>query len=101
MANYTEEFFWLCVVACTGLWGVVNNAGVCYLADLEMTSEKLFRKILDVNLLGVVNVTKAFLPLIRQAKGRIVNVSSIAGLLHITVFVYILWGLLIALWMLF
>jgi len=44
-----------------------------------MTSEKLFRKVLDVNLLGLVNMTKTFLPLIRLAKGRIVNMSSIAG----------------------
>jgi len=44
-----------------------------------MTSEKLFRKVLDVNLLGLVDVTKTFLPLIRLAKGRIVNMSSIAG----------------------
>lgn len=68
----------LCTVA-AGLWGIVNNAGICYLADLEMTSEKLFRKVLDVNLLGLISVTKAFLPLVRQAKGRIVNMSSIAG----------------------
>ena len=67
----------------TGLWGIVNNAGICYLAELEMTSEKLFRKVLDVNLLGLVNVTKTFLPLIRLAKGRIVNMSSIAGSSHI------------------
>lgn len=63
----------------TGLWGIVNNAGICYLADLEMTSENLFRKVLDVNLLGMVGVTRTFLPLIRLSKGRIVNMSSIAG----------------------
>lgn len=77
--------FLFCVFVHTGLWGIVNNAGVCYLAELEMTSEKLFRKILDINLLSMVNVTKTFLPLIRLAKGRIVNVSSIAGSLHCTV----------------
>ena len=66
-------------MVCAGLWGIVNNAGICYLADLEMTSEKLFRKVLDVNLLGLINVTTAFLPLVRLAKGRIVNMSSIAG----------------------
>jgi len=50
-----------------------------------MTSDKLFRKVLDVNLLGLVNVTKMFLPLVRLAKGRIVNMSSIAGSLFIIV----------------
>ena len=72
-------------VFCAGLWGVVNNAGIGCVAELEMTSEKLFRKVLDVNLLGLINVTKTFLPLIRLAKGRVVNMSSIAGSLHITV----------------
>jgi len=60
----------------------VNNAGIVYLAELEMTSVKLFRKVLDVNLLGVINVTKTFLPLVRLAKGRIVNMSSITGLTY-------------------
>lgn len=62
-----------------GLWGVVNNAGVWYFADLEMTSDKVMRRVFDVNLFGAVNVTKSVLPLIRKAKGRIINVSSILG----------------------
>jgi len=72
----------------TGLWSIVNNAGIGYLAELEMTSEKLFRKVLDVNLLGMVNVTKTFLPLIRLAKGRIVNMSSVTGTLYILTYLY-------------
>lgn len=80
-----------CVTVHTGLWSIVNNAGIGYLAELEMTSEKLFRKVLDVNLLGMVNVTRMFLPLIRLAKGRIVNMSSITGSLCFKVFIYILW----------
>jgi len=68
-----------CCAVRAGLWGIVNNAGICYLADLEMTSERLFREMLDVNLLGLVNVTNAFLPLVRLAKGRVVNMSSITG----------------------
>ena len=63
----------------TGLWGIVNNSGVWYFAELEMTSEKLFRRIMDVNLFGAINVTRSLLPLVRQAKGRIVNVSSLLG----------------------
>lgn len=62
-----------------GLWGLVNNAGVFYIADIEMTSEKVFRQILDINLFGMVRITKAFLPLVRKAKGRVVNMSSLAG----------------------
>lgn len=62
-----------------GLWGVVNNAGVWYFSELEMTSEKVMRRVMDVNLFGAVNVTKSLLPLVRKAKGRIVNVSSLLG----------------------
>ena len=68
-----------CVFRHTGLWSIVNNAGIGYLAELEMTSVNLFRKILDVNLLGMANVTSTFLPLIRLAKGRVVNMSSVTG----------------------
>lgn len=64
-----------------GLWGLVNNAGVHYFAELEMTSDMVLRKVLDVNLFGAINVTQAFLPLIRKSKGRIVNVSSFLGML--------------------
>nr|KAG5702896.1 hypothetical protein BaRGS_034669 [Batillaria attramentaria] len=33
-----------------GLWGLVNNAGVWYFSELEMTSEKVMRRVMDVNL---------------------------------------------------
>ncbi|KAK2181277.1 hypothetical protein NP493_402g00026 [Ridgeia piscesae] len=62
-----------------GLWGLVNNAGTCYLAEVELTPETVFRKILEVNLMGTIRMTKTFLPLIRQSKGRIVNTSSVSG----------------------
>lgn len=62
-----------------GLWGLVNNAGVAYFAETEMTSEEIFQKTLNVNLLGTFRLTKAFLPFIRKAKGRIINMSSFAA----------------------
>lgn len=62
-----------------GLWGLVNNAGTCYLAEIELTPETVFRKVLEVNLMGAIRMTKTFLPLIRQSKGRIVNTSSLSG----------------------
>ena len=58
---------------------MVNNAGVWYAAELEMTPDHLFKRVMDVNLMGAVAVTKAFMPLLRQAKGRIVNMTSVAG----------------------
>lgn len=61
------------------LWAVVNNAGIAIFTEIEWCSVIQFQRILDVNVLGVVRVTKAFLPLIRQAHGRIINVASLAG----------------------
>ena len=62
-----------------GLWGLVNNAGVCYVAEIEMTPETVFRRTIDVNLYGTIRVTKSFLPLLRRSRGRVVNVSSLTG----------------------
>ena len=44
-----------------------------------MTTMEDFRRVADVNIFAVVNVTKQFLPLIRASKGRIVNVASVLG----------------------
>lgn len=62
-----------------GLAGLVNNAGIAVPAPLEHQPIEDFRRQLDVNLVGQVAVTQAFLPLLRTARGRIVNVSSIGG----------------------
>ncbi|KAM3935244.1 retinol dehydrogenase 7-like [Leptodactylus fuscus] len=63
-----------------GLWGLVNNAGILIpVSPNEWLKKEDFRKILDVNLLGLIDVTISLLYLVRKSKGRIVNVSSIAG----------------------
>lgn len=66
-------------VSSEGLWGLVNNAGVWYFSEIEMTSDSLLRKVLETNVLGAISLTRALLPQIRQAKGRVVNVSSLLG----------------------
>ncbi|XP_006859657.1 PREDICTED: retinol dehydrogenase 16-like [Chrysochloris asiatica] len=67
-----------------GLWGLVNNAGIALpLAPNEWMTKQDFMKILDVNLLGVIEVTLSLLPLVRKAKGRVVNVASIMGRLSL------------------
>lgn len=63
----------------SGLYGLVNNAGIAVPAPLEAIPLPDFRRQLDVNVIGQLAVTQAFLPLIRQARGRIVNMGSIAG----------------------
>jgi NAD(P)-dependent dehydrogenase (short-subunit alcohol dehydrogenase family) len=62
-----------------GLVGLVNNAGISIAGPLEVLPLDRFRQQMDVNVTGQVAVTQAFLPLIRKAKGRIVNMGSIGG----------------------
>ncbi len=66
-------------VAESGLGGLVNNAGIGIGGPLEFVEIQELRRQLEVNLIGPVAVTQAFLPLLRPARGRVVNVSSAAG----------------------
>ncbi|MFF3272618.1 SDR family oxidoreductase [Streptomyces chrestomyceticus] len=60
---------------------VVNNAGYGYLAAVEETSAKDVRDMLDVQVVGVWNVLRAALPVLREQRaGRVINISSILGL---------------------
>jgi NAD(P)-dependent dehydrogenase (short-subunit alcohol dehydrogenase family) len=61
------------------LAGLVNNAGIAVAAPLEFLPIDQLRHQLEVNLVGQVAVTQAFLPALRSGRGRIVNVSSIGG----------------------
>jgi NAD(P)-dependent dehydrogenase (short-subunit alcohol dehydrogenase family) len=62
-----------------GLAGLVNNAGIAVPAPVEFVPMDAFRRQIDVNFIGQVAVTQAFVPLLRAARGRIVNISSIGG----------------------
>jgi NAD(P)-dependent dehydrogenase (short-subunit alcohol dehydrogenase family) len=61
------------------LAGLVNNAGIGVAAPVEFLPLDQLRRQLEVNLVGQVAVTQAFLPALRAGRGRIVNVSSIGG----------------------
>jgi NAD(P)-dependent dehydrogenase (short-subunit alcohol dehydrogenase family) len=63
----------------TPLAGLVNNAGISVTAPIEFIPLDELRRQLDVNLVGQVAVTQAFLPALRRARGRVVNISSIGG----------------------
>lgn len=62
-----------------GLAALVNNAGIAQIGPLEFVSLDALRAALEVNVVGLVAVTQAFLPLLRRARGRIVNMGSISG----------------------
>jgi len=62
-----------------GLVGLVNNAGVGGGGPIEFIPLDEFRNVIEVNLVGQVAVTQAFLPLIRKAQGTVIFIASIGG----------------------
>jgi NAD(P)-dependent dehydrogenase (short-subunit alcohol dehydrogenase family) len=66
-------------VGSAGLAGLVNNAGVTNGGPIEYVELDELRRVLEINTIGPVAVTQAFMPLLRRARGRIVFVSSIGG----------------------
>ena len=61
------------------LHGLVDNAGIAVAAPLELVPLDELRRQLEVNVVGQVAVLQAFLPALRQARGRIVLVGSVGG----------------------
>jgi len=62
-----------------GLWGLVNNAGIAVSGPIEFLPVDEYRKQFEINFFGQIAVIQAFMPLIRIATGRIVNMSSMSG----------------------
>jgi len=71
----------------SGLWGVLNNAGaMTTMGPLEWVSVDDYRRNCDVNLFGLIDVTLTFLPLVKKSRGRVVNTSSISGVITLPMF---------------
>jgi NAD(P)-dependent dehydrogenase (short-subunit alcohol dehydrogenase family) len=66
-----------------GLDALVNVAGIGMLRPLEYATAEEMREIFEINLFGQIAVTQAFLPLLRRARGRIVNIGSVGS--HIAI----------------
>ncbi|EDL24531.1 orphan short chain dehydrogenase/reductase [Mus musculus] len=63
-----------------GLWALVNNAGVGLPSGPnEWLTIKDFVKVININLVGLIDVTLNMLPMIKKARGRVVNMSSSGG----------------------
>jgi len=59
---------------------LVNNAGIVQDRTLAKMTKEEWQRVIDINLTGVFNSTKAVLPLIIQNQGKIINISSVVGL---------------------
>ena len=60
---------------------IVNNAGIGMYGALELTADADINKQFDVNVKGVINVIRAFLPHLRANRsGKIINISSVMGI---------------------
>jgi NAD(P)-dependent dehydrogenase (short-subunit alcohol dehydrogenase family) len=64
-----------------GVFGLINNAGIGRGGALEVTPVKEIQKLMNINVIGLMAVTQAFIPLIRKQNGRIINIGSTSSLL--------------------
>ena len=63
------------------LWALVNNAGIAPIGHFDILKSSTYRQVMEINYFGVINLTKALLPMLKQNKySRIINVSSMVGL---------------------
>ncbi len=62
-----------------GSFALVNSAGICTTAPLELLSGKDLAMMLSVNAVGVHELSRALLPLLRTGAGRVINISSTAA----------------------
>eukprot|EP01100_Stratorugosa_tubuloviscum_P000542 TRINITY_DN111_c1_g1_i1.p1 TRINITY_DN111_c1_g1~~TRINITY_DN111_c1_g1_i1.p1 ORF type:complete len:334 (-),score=100.17 TRINITY_DN111_c1_g1_i1:118-1119(-) len=61
------------------LEAIVNNAGIAYYSPLELSDSQKFKTQFDINFFGCCELIKKFLPLLRESKGRIINIASVVG----------------------
>ncbi len=69
-----------------GLSVLVNNAGVLSVGPVELISDERWQEVVDVNIVGTIAVTRAAIPAVLRARGRIINVSSPTGRLALPMF---------------
>jgi short-subunit dehydrogenase len=61
------------------LKALVNNAGVVVAGPMEFVSIDRVKELFEINVFGLMRLTQVCLPFLRRTKGRVVNISSIAG----------------------
>ncbi len=68
------------ITGSAGLYGLINNAGIALSGPCETLTDADWRRQFDVNVFGLIATTRALLPQLRAARGRIINLSSVSGL---------------------
>jgi len=76
--NSTKEFIETEIINYSS-FTLVNNAGVALGSPLEIQPHSQLRFEMEVNYFGVISVIQKFLPVLREKKGKIINISSISG----------------------
>ena len=81
-ADYSTTFITLTHMnSASGLWGLVNNAGVCVYGEFDWLTKDQCDRQISVNLVGIINTTRSFMPLIRRAKGMSIKINLFVVLL--------------------
>ncbi|MBL1213742.1 MAG: SDR family oxidoreductase [Ignavibacteriae bacterium] len=62
-------------------FGLVNNAGIGISGVLEAVEIEDVRKLMDVNVIGLLALTQKFIPLLKKSKGKIINIGSTSSYL--------------------
>jgi len=62
------------------LWGIVNNAGMCHPGNVEWTRPDAYKRVMALNFHAPVGIIHDLLPHIKKSRGRIVNVTSVCGI---------------------
>jgi NAD(P)-dependent dehydrogenase (short-subunit alcohol dehydrogenase family) len=65
----------------TGLYGLVNNAGIGSLGMFSTWTDEEIREIFDVNVFGIHRITNMFVRMLVESQGRVVNIGSQGGML--------------------
>ena len=61
---------------------LVNNAGFIYTSPLVDVDMETARRVFEVNFWGVLSMIKVFMPLLKNARGTVVNISSVGAIVH-------------------
>ncbi|MCD8528822.1 MAG: SDR family NAD(P)-dependent oxidoreductase [Chitinophagales bacterium] len=78
-ANACQQFILDCKEKLGAIDMLINNAGITHIAPENETTPTDFKKLIDINLLGLMQLSHFALPFIIENKGTLAGISSVAG----------------------